>query len=151
MKQPELKKISELLVMNFYVPSYQRGYRWTKFEVLDLLEDLKQLLGKPQGTKYCLQPLIVKDIDVNKYEVIDGQQRLTTIFLILKYISTLVPDETLNERYTLDYQTRPNSGYFLENIDTETSFNDTPDFYYMHFAYQTIKEWFEKQGSNKPV
>ena len=46
MKQPELKKISELLKMNFYVPSYQRGYRWTKFEVLDLLEDLKQLLDK---------------------------------------------------------------------------------------------------------
>lgn len=149
MKQPELKKISELLKMNFYVPSYQRGYRWTKFEVLDLLEDLKQLLDKPKGTKYCLQPLIVKNIDDNKYEVIDGQQRLTTIFLILKYISTTISDETLNERYTIDYQTRPNSRYFLDNIDVETSFNDTPDFYYMHYAYQTIKEWFEGQNGNK--
>ena len=46
MQQPELKKISELLSMEFFIPSYQRGYRWTKFEVRELLEDLKQLTEK---------------------------------------------------------------------------------------------------------
>ena len=64
MQQPELKKISELLSMEFFIPSYQRGYRWTKFEVRELLEDLKQLTEKTPDTKYCLQPLIVKKLRI---------------------------------------------------------------------------------------
>ena len=148
MQQPELKKISELLSMEFFIPSYQRGYRWTKFEVRELLEDLKQLTEKTPDTKYCLQPLIVKKIE-NKndcYEVIDGQQRLTTIYLIMKFISTLIDDKSLKEYYTIEYETRQDSKNFLENINISNSFMDTPDFYYMHQAYITISKWFDEQN-----
>jgi len=55
----ELKTISELLGTNFFIPSYQRGYRWTKQQVNDLLDDICDF--KPQKDEwYCLQPLVVK-------------------------------------------------------------------------------------------
>lgn len=54
----------------FYVPSYQRGYRWGKEEVTRLLEDIYT-----NGNKtYCLQPVVVRK-DGDRYELIDGQQR----------------------------------------------------------------------------
>ncbi len=151
MQQPELKKISELLSMEFFIPSYQRGYRWTKFEVRELLDDLKQLTEKTHDTKYCLQPLIVKKIENknNCYEVIDGQQRLTTIYLIMKFVSTLIPNKSLKEYYTIEYETRQDSKNFLENINTSNSFMDTPDFYYMRKAYDTISGWFGKPIDEK--
>ena len=83
--------------MHFFIPSYQRGYRWTKQQVLDLLNDIKEFAEKKKDEYefYCVQPLVVKLMDNKEkeknnlntnedwYEVIDGQQRLTTIYLIL--------------------------------------------------------------------
>ena len=65
----------------FYIPSYQRGYRWGEEEVTRLLEDI--LANGPNN--YCLQPVVVRR-DGDRFELIDGQQRLTTIYLIYKYI-----------------------------------------------------------------
>lgn len=90
----ELKSVSELLGMKFFIPSYQRGYRWTEQQVKDLLEDIWEFSKKKKQEYefYCLQPLVVKcmnnndkqkaQLNINEewYEVIDGQQRLTTCF-----------------------------------------------------------------------
>lgn len=66
---------------SFYIPSYQRGYRWSETEVVRLLDDIYQ-----NGKKnYCLQPVVVRKKE-DRYELIDGQQRLTTLYLIYKYI-----------------------------------------------------------------
>jgi uncharacterized protein with ParB-like and HNH nuclease domain len=40
----ELKFINELLGMNFYIPNYQCGYRWTKLQVKDLLNDIQEFI-----------------------------------------------------------------------------------------------------------
>ena len=62
---------------SFYIPSYQRGYRWSETEVVRLLDDIYQ-----NGKKnYCLQPVVVRKKE-DQYELIDGQQRLTTLYLI---------------------------------------------------------------------
>lgn len=59
---------------SFYIPSYQRGYRWSETEVVRLLDDIYQ-----NGKKnYCLQPVVVRKKG-DQYELIDGQQRLTTL------------------------------------------------------------------------
>ncbi|UJH92088.1 DUF262 domain-containing protein [Antarcticibacterium sp. 1MA-6-2] len=89
----ELKTISELQEFNFFIPSYQRGYRWSTKEVVELLNDISNFTPRlieehsDEKTWYCLQPIVVKKIENGKYEVIDGQQRLTTIYLILYYLN----------------------------------------------------------------
>ncbi len=100
-----LKSVSELLGMKFFIPSYQRGYRWTDLQIENLLNDIWEFCKGVDGDFYCLQPLVVvkereKDLLAEikqansieevetllkgKWIVIDGQQRLTTIYLILK-------------------------------------------------------------------
>ena len=62
----ELKSVSELLGMKFFIPSYQRGYRWTEQQVKDLLNDIWEFSlkeNKRNGEFYCLQPLVVKSKD----------------------------------------------------------------------------------------
>ncbi len=100
--------------IKFYIPEYQRGYRWTQSQVLDLLEDIRTFSQGSTGGFYCLQPLVVKyDEEERRFEVIDGQQRLTTLRLIL---GCLTPLESLGskEPYALSYATRENSCEFIE-------------------------------------
>ena len=92
----EQKSVRDIIneKVNFIVPSYQRGYRWDEINVTDLLDDLLEFMQDGSSGKfYCLQPLVVKKIGTNQYNVIDGQQRLTTIFIILKYLEKLLEDE----------------------------------------------------------
>ena len=83
MSELMLKSVYDLLDKNYFIPSYQRGYRWGKEEVEYLLEDIYEI---PLGQKYCLQPVVVKNVNT-VYELIDGQQRMTTLYLIMKCFS----------------------------------------------------------------
>lgn len=143
----KLLSIKEMLNNKFFIPSYQRGYRWNKRQVIDLLEDIYEFSQKKEGF-YCLQPIVVKK-DNDKYKVIDGQQRLTTIYIILKYLEearNIIFSET--KIFDIEYETRKQSKNFLAkglfNIN-----KSNPDFYYMSSAYQTIKSWFEEHKINK--
>lgn len=82
-----LKPVNELFSKNntFCIPDYQRGYRWTELETKRLVTDLKTFFGNSDNNEgyYCLQPIIVAQRETNKWELIDGQQRLTTLLLIL--------------------------------------------------------------------
>ena len=137
----ELKSVRELLGMKFFIPSYQRGYRWTEQQVKDLLNDVNEfepleLPDSKEKTWYCLQPLVVKEMDNTRkkevnlsedekwYEVIDGQQRLTTIYIILKGKNADI------DFPAIQYQTRPQSGQFLIQITDEVT-NSNIDFHFM--------------------
>ena len=85
MSEISLKAINDLKGYEFVVDSYQRGYRWESKQVKKLLDDLLEFSEKEEGY-YCLQPLIVRKISENKYELIDGQQRLTTLYILLKHL-----------------------------------------------------------------
>lgn len=79
--------------IKFFIDAYQRGYRWTESEVRDLLDDIHEFSQSGYEVTerfYCLQPIIVtKTEDGDAWKVIDGQQRLTTLYLIyLYYINT---------------------------------------------------------------
>jgi hypothetical protein len=148
-----LKPISALLKSHFYVPSYQRGYRWTEIEVKELLDDILQFINENLTSEkdvfYCLQPLIVYEEQTEsnaRFVLIDGQQRLTTIYLILTYLKTFL--EALNKtKYSIEYETRTGSADFLDNIDEEKSKYNV-DFYHIHQAYETIKSWFNDKDGN---
>lgn len=139
--------------INFNVPAYQRGYRWNKLNVTDLLDDLLEFMQDDSSGKfYCLQPLVVKKIDKNRYNVIDGQQRLTTIFIILKYLENLLREENgIDEIYTLCYETRKDSKDFLQNIASKTQdeSNQNMDYFCMYQAYEAIKIWFKNKNASE--
>ena len=146
----ELKGIGDLLDLHFKVPAYQRGYRWTKRQVIELLEDIEDFHKK--GNKkpnefYCLQPIVVSEMN-GEYILIDGQQRLTTIYLLLSYLDNVM--QTLDyTKFRLSYSTRPESEAFLNDIDP-TRKDDNIDFYHIAEAYRFIVEWFEdKKGTEK--
>ena len=132
----ETKLVSEVQG-TFYVPSYQRGYRWGEDEVLRLLNDVYQ-----NGKKnYCLQPVVVRKTE-DAYELIDGQQRLTTLYLIYRYMKDVNPffDEPA---FNLVYETRDNSQEFLKSVDLSRR-DENIDFWFIANAYETIKKWFEE-------
>lgn len=80
------EKIIGDIAGEFVIESYQRGYRWSKEEIEHLLKDIDEVAD---GQNYCLQPIVVKNRD-GVYELIDGQQRLTTLYLIMKYLSRYI-------------------------------------------------------------
>ncbi|MDD4865485.1 MAG: DUF262 domain-containing protein [Alishewanella agri] len=143
-----LKSVYELLNEDFFIPAYQRGYRWGEAQVKALLNDIWEFAITPQDQQsafYCLQPVVVVSGEDN-LQVVDGQQRLTTLYLLLRYFETEHLRDSLENRYkkklySLAYETRPNCQQFLQNIH-EGGHIDNIDFFHMHEAFQTIKKWF---------
>lgn len=131
----ETKLVSDIQG-TFYVPSYQRGYRWGRDEVLRLLNDV-YYNGKKN---YCLQPVVVRNTG-DAYELIDGQQRLTTLYLIYRYMKNVNPFFS-EPAFSLVYETRDHSAEFLKTVDLSRR-EENIDFWFIANAYETIKEWFE--------
>lgn len=140
------EKIVGDITGEFVIESYQRGYRWSKDEIEHLLEDIDEL---PDGQNYCLQPVVVKNMD-GVYELIDGQQRLTTLYLIIKYLSLY-----MDIKYSIEYTTRKSenghigSKDLLENIKTTdlSSPSSNIDELFIKKAYVIISDWFKGEKS----
>ena len=150
----DIKPINDLLGYSFFIPSYQRGYRWTKQQVTDLLEDInefspKEITDSNEKTWYCLQPIVVKQLD-EKWEVIDGQQRLTTIFLILHYLNQRYTEDGRSKLFELEYETRKGSVQYLKNeLGKIEEDSKNIDYFHISVAYQTIKNWFKEKKVEK--
>lgn len=128
---------------HFYVPAYQRGYRWGKTEVNALLNDIYEYgsrLKNTSGEYYCLQPIVVRNLG-DKFELIDGQQRLTTIYLIYVFMNKASYGFMNEPLFSLSYETREDSATYLKE-PTEEQKDDNIDFHFIYDAYKTIEEWF---------
>ena len=81
----EQKNISKIFddKTKYLIPAYQRPYSWTKNECKELFEDLETAYSENKKDGYFLGSLILSTVDENEYEVIDGQQRLTTLIMFL--------------------------------------------------------------------
>lgn len=127
----------------FYVPSYQRGYRWGYDEVTRMLDDIyANGIKKNNKGKYCLQPVVVRK-KRDSYELVDGQQRITTLYLIYRYIRDINPMFYDEPSFSLVYETRDKSAEFLKNIDLDKR-EDNIDFWFIANAYEAVKQWFEE-------
>lgn len=125
----------------FFVPDYQRGYRWTEHEVRQLLWDIRE----SNGSTYYLQPIVVKSRGDGSWELVDGQQRLTTLYLIFQYIRrTHLP--SAGTSYQIEYETRKDSKDYLERLSSAQS-EANIDFFHMFRAYTCIEEWFQGFGN----
>ncbi len=147
-KKLTTKTVGEIVrdKMKFFIPSYQRGYRWEEPQVTALLNDLKEFEEKSQnGHFYCLQPLVVlkKGEKGDEWEVVDGQQRLTTIFLILRQLAPETP------RFQIKYERHPETPSGLEDLLHEVGNSDLPDLHFIREAEKAIKQWQSKNKSRK--
>lgn len=154
----ELKSVRELLGMKFFIPSYQRGYRWTDLQIENLLNDILEFSKGIDGDFYCLQPLVVKkrkkdllaeikqansieDVETllkGEWIVIDGQQRLTTIYLILK---------ALENEYcpSLEYERES----YIEVCDScDEIKKDNIEIYHLTSAKKCIRKWIETNSKD---
>ena len=153
LKEMTIEQIESQPITDFYIKDYQRGYRWSKNEIEELLNDIKELMdnGNSSHSRYCLQPLIVKICTPSQlakcidklgweeckekkvdtaYELIDGQQRLTTLLLILKECSAR-SDNISSVNYRIYYE-------LLRKIDSE----------YIKKAEAIIESWLDEQNKN---
>ena len=89
-------------INEFVIKSYQRGYRWDIDNIRTLVSDIQEA---DDNKVYCLQPLAVTKISDGCYEVIDGQQRLTTIKIIMYCLKRYVTDRNTCD-YHIRYETR---------------------------------------------
>lgn len=108
MAEVTMQSINYLFRKSFFVPTYQRGYRWTETQVKELLEDLYDFVStkKDENDYYCLQPIIVKKKE-DYWELVDGQQRLTALWLISALYYCSNKEDVINierETYNLVYE-----------------------------------------------
>ena len=155
----------------FIVPSYQRGYRWDEIQVVKLLDDLFEFQTAQKGGDvtvgefYCLQPIVVKKMtcedlakkmgadyayqeDTTYMEVVDGQQRLTTIYILLKYLQMRSPkvfDLVYERDVTCGFKRRKLLQSLTFNTSPETITTSTADEHYIVAAFGYINDWFEKK------
>ena len=158
--------IPELRDKNFFIPDYQRGYRWGETQIRQLLEDLYGFFydKRSQGAFYCFQPVVVKQMEQAQvaalglnsptdnnvwYEVIDGQQRLTTIRIILALEELLDEDKDLS--FNIHYQTRPQLGKIFANLQKKRDENKKYTIYADIDGRMDIDTWHILQAANQII
>lgn len=84
---------------DFVIPAYQRPYAWTDDQALELFDDLHSFyLAEPEGDSYFLGSIVlIKAEGKPASEVIDGQQRLTTLTILLSVITSLLEGEVRSD------------------------------------------------------
>lgn len=151
----------------FHIPTYQRGYRWEEEEVKKLLEDLDSFFKAKEQSKtpgsdcfvgefYCLQPITVVERDILEdeflhYEVIDGQQRLTTIYILLQTLGH--QEDCFRICFDRDQgsDTKEREDFLLDianQKEPEAGFSRV-DYFFMYQAYDTINKWKDNYKNNK--
>ena len=169
-----LRTVVDILGESYFIPAYQRGYRWTDVQVLQLLDDIDnfKVVSSEDGSEpfYCLQPIVVKR-NGDSFEVIDGQQRLTTITIFIHYFNSVFAGRRKQKKPTITYETRLTSADFIDSMEIDGpdeldpswgtlkmalphialncepfSENDNIDFFHIAQAFKAIHYWFLKKG-----
>src|SRR5574344_1816046 len=130
MNNPGFVQPQEFCINNIFygteyiIPIYQRNYAWTKYEIEQLLNDINDIPNEYKG-KYYLGSLIVNQLGVNMFEVIDGQQRLTKLYLLLSFLN----NDSINN-HSLRFKAKKKSNKTIYNInkikDTNSELEKNP-------------------------
>ena len=153
-----LKPVCELLTgkdgqpANYWIRAYQRGYRWTPLQVTQMLDDIWEFVQQSEGGArsqfYCLQPLVVKVQPNGVIEVVDGQQRLTTIHIILMCLKDMASVLT-DHFFRLTFETRDDAARpSLDPIDLSREMENI-DYHHICQAYRAVQEWCRPENHSK--
>jgi len=141
----------------YNIPEYQRGYKWTEQQVEQLLKDIHEFeTDGDNDLFYCLQNITLVEKEEN-LNVVDGQQRLTTLTLLLSYFneSSLIKNKinyAVREPSNIFLQkVISNDNHFISSILLSTSFEefiknedfDYQDIYFMYSALRCMNNWFD--------
>lgn len=145
----------------YYVPLYQRGYKWTKTQITKLLTDI-DTFEYHSGKFYCVQNItLVPNLENNCYNVVDGQQRLTTMTLLLSALGErelvrhklLFPKNSIREftnRFIDDWiisgETLPKS---WNDLIASNSDYDHQDIFHLFSGYHIIQDWLSDKNVDK--
>nr|WP_311461389.1 DUF262 domain-containing HNH endonuclease family protein [uncultured Aggregatibacter sp.] len=123
---------------NYIIPIYQRNYAWGDDEISSLLQDIKNACEKTkeQDKNYYIGSLIVYRRENGDFEVIDGQQRLTTLTLIMHHLGKL-------SFRNVSFEHRDESERALSNLNSEKLPSNFSQ------ALKTIKKVINEWGNNK--
>lgn len=120
----------------YIVPLYQRNFAWRRGEIERLLHDIYEAYRTNKTGNYFIGSLIVLKRSNGDYEVIDGQQRLTTLSLITKILE-------INQEPRLFYDSRPEVEEFFRefyNSHDGSSHIDYPQTFHLKNAIEYIKD-----------
>ncbi len=137
----------------FCIPDYQRGYRWdADIHVEALLNDIRDFMNmkRTSDDRYCLQPIVVTASGTTPggWEVIDGQQRLTTLYLLLNAIDS--KGEYIG-CFNLRFDARAKSNDFIRGLmENNIESHENPDFHFMSAAWTKINRWLDKENKKSP-
>ena len=137
----------------FCIPDYQRGYRWdADIHVEALLNDIRDFMNmkRTSDDRYCLQPIVVTASGTTPggWEVIDGQQRLTTLYLLLNAIDS--KGEYIG-CFNLRFDARAKSNDFIRGLmENNIESHENPDFHFMSSAWTKINRWLDKENKKSP-
>lgn len=171
----------------FIIPDYQRGYRWGINEIKDLLTDINEikdpenaidvLSGKENIEKYCLQPVVFDTAEEsdNNMIVVDGQQRLTSLYLVISYLSKVLIknkdkieerliEQNIDDKIIKSLFNTFESIYVLKYVNTERESifqsvkshlelinKDNIDAFYISTAYSYIESWAKNNNEGKII
>lgn len=121
--------------VHYEVPIYQRNYAWDSDQIEQLIEDIMST-----DDDYFLGNLIVNQKDNNVYEVIDGQQRLTTLFLLERYLGIAIANDALR------FEARDKSNRTLATLPNTNQLTDELLSSEIKEGYKIIDDYFEKTG-----
>ncbi|WP_044470425.1 DUF262 domain-containing protein [Mannheimia massilioguelmaensis] len=144
MKNSQVKtlKVKDLCNDDKYiVPIYQRNYAWGKDEIELLIQDILEAQSKDKDKNYYIGSLVVSKRK-DSYEVIDGQQRLTTLKLLLAYYD-------INQSVNLTFEHRDESNFSFKNLSGDNYTKNSIDLGYKIIS--NIFEQFDKQKLDKKV
>lgn len=119
-EQPKLMSVNDIFNnVEYVVPIYQRNYAWGKDQIDRLIQDIRDVSSGAES--YYLGSLIVNQAGPNRYEVIDGQQRLTTLYLISLYLDKQLKERNISCRIsvpegTLSFEAREKSNDTFRRI-----------------------------------
>ncbi len=123
----------------YKIPIYQRNYAWEREEIYALIKDVYDSLKK---SVYYIGTLVTYKRDENIYEIIDGQQRLTTIYIILKALGIE------NFSNTLTYSARKVSATTIEKMPMFGKENDMGILNGFHYAKEALNEIVGNKKAN---
>jgi len=139
-KTAKIIPVGKLANHRYIIPIYQRNYAWTKTEVETLIDDIWDAYKQPKE-RYYIGTLVVAEREGGWLEVIDGQQRLTTLYLLLKAFGS-------PQNFELDFECRPQERKALQEPGSPHTKETVPAIYDAYEACMSRKEEICKNCKN---